>query len=355
MCKWHNFTFADMGRRMISKARRATILDVARKAGVSVGSVSNVINGTRPVSLELQEQVASAAAELGYQINSVAQTLRRRSSRVIGLCTTYVTTVYLRELANALDDIATENGYELVQVMTRQEPEWELQRIRSLMGRQVDGLIFLPSLSPQAALDAISLANTPAVVVDRLCEDNRFHYVIIDNRQAMRKVLAPLLQRGHRRLLFVAQTLDVVTTRHRLAGLEDEARQSGGSLRYEAIERGSDEPAYCNRLKQILTGPDAPTAIITGNSSVALSTIKALQEIGLTWPDDIALVTFDDPEWATVLEHPLSTVRSPTRKIAETVWSLLQDQIQGRAPKPSVTAFEAEVIERTSSIGNPRR
>lgn len=145
-------------------------------------------------------------ARTQHQHQSVAQTLRRRSSRAIGLCTTYVTTVYLRELANALDDIATENGYELVQVLTRQEPARELQRVKNLMSRQVDGLILLPSLSPQASLDAIIQSRTPAVVVDRLCEDNRFHYVIIDNRQAMRRVLAPLLSRGHRRLLFVAQT-----------------------------------------------------------------------------------------------------------------------------------------------------
>jgi LacI family transcriptional regulator len=335
---------------MRSRGRRTTILDVARKAGVSVGSVSNAINGTRPVSPELQQQVAAAARDLGYQINSVAQTLRRRHSKLIGLCTTHLTTVYLRELADALDEIATENGYELIQMLTRQEPERELQRVRSLMGRQVDGLILLPSLEPQAALDAIAAARTPAVVVDRLSEDRRFDYVIVDNRQAMIEVVGRLRRRGHDRILFVAQNLDVVTTRHRLAGLEDEARASAGEMRYEAIERGRDETAYQRRLRRILTRPEAPTAIVTGNSSVALSTIKALQQIGLVWPDDVALVTFDDPEWATVLERPLSTVRSPTRKIAEVVWALLHERINGGAPPPQVVALPAEVVERRSSL-----
>jgi LacI family transcriptional regulator len=274
---------------------------VANAAGVSIATVSYVINGSRPVSAAVQEQVLSAAAALGYQANSLAQTLRRRSSRTIGLCTTNVSTVYLRELANALDEIAAENGYELVQVLTRQEPKRELQRVNSLMSRQVDGLILLPSLHPQAALEAMARSRTPSVIVDRLSEDNRFNYVIVDNRNAMKQLVQSLTAKGHRRLLFVAQNLDVVTTRHRLAGLEEEARASGGTLRYEAIQRGNDEDGYAERLRRMLTQPHPPTAIITGNSSVALSTVRALQAIGVHAPEQVAMATFDDTDNPTVL------------------------------------------------------
>lgn len=334
---------------MPTSAGRATISDVARAAGVSIATVSYVINGSRAVSSEVQEQVFTAAAALGYQANSVAQTLRRRSSRTIGLCTTTVSTVYLRELANALDEIAAENGYELVQVLTRQEPERELQRVNSLMSRQVDGLILLPSLQPQAALDAISRSRTPAVIVDRLGEDSRFNYVIVDNRGAMRRLVQSLTAKGHRRLLFVAQNLDVVTTRHRLAGLEEEAHASGGALRYEAIQRGNDEEAYKERLRQMLTEPHPPTALVAGNSSVALSTVRALQAIDIRVTDQIALATFDDPEWAAVLSPPLTTVRVPFKEIATAVWSLLHAQIKGRQDRAQVVSVAAELVERGSS------
>ena len=338
---------------MSPSRERATISDVARAAGVSIATVSYVINGSRPVSGEVQEQVRSAAAELGYQANSLAQTLRRRSSKVIGLCTTAVSTVYLRELANALDEIAAENGYELVQVLTRQEPKRELQRVNSLMSRQVDGLILLPSLQPQAALDAIARSRTPSVVIDRLSEDDRFNYVIVDNRGAMRQLVQSLTAKGHRRLLFVAQNLDVVTTRHRLAGLEEEARASGGALRYEAIQRGGDEEGYTERLRQMLTQPHPSTALITGNSSVALSTVKALQTIGISVPNHLALATFDDPEWATVLSPPLTTVRVPFKEIAGAAWSLLHTQINGKQDGVRVVSIPAELMERASSAQRP--
>jgi LacI family transcriptional regulator len=335
---------------MSTTAKRPTILDVARAAGVSVGSVSNVINGTRPVSEELKEQVETAAATLGFRMNSLAQTLRRRRSGTVGLCTTNVGTVYLRELANALDEIAAENGYELIQVLTRQEPKRELQRANSLMSRQVDGIVLLPSLQPQAALDAIARSRTPAVIVDRLCEDDRFSYVIVDNRGAMRQLVQSLTAKSHRRLLFVAQNLGVVTTRHRLGGLEEEARASGGALRYEAIERGSDEASFVERLRSMLAQPHPPTALITGNSSVALSTLQAFQAIGIRVPDQIALATFDDPEWATVLSPPLTTVRVPFREIAAATWSLLHAQIEGKQDSPQVVSIATELVERASSI-----
>src|SRR3546814_8805511 len=130
--------------------KRATSRDVAGAVGVSPGSVWNVINGRRPVRVDLRIRVLAAADKLGFHINSVAQTLRRRRSQVIGLCTTYVTTVYLRELADALDAIATRHGYDLIQDFNRQEPNLELRRVPRLLARQVDGLSILPSLHLRA-------------------------------------------------------------------------------------------------------------------------------------------------------------------------------------------------------------
>lgn len=210
-------------------------------------------------------------------------------------------------------------------------------------------MILLPSLQPQATLEAIYRSNTPAVVIDRLCEDDRFSYVTVDNHGAMQAVVKSLVPFGHRRLLFVAQNLSVITTRHRLAGLEEMACASKGIIRYEAIERGNNEIVYVERLRAILSQPDAPTAIVMGNSSVALSTLKALQQIGIAVSEQIALVAFDDPEWATVLRPPLTTVQIPTEKIARHVWALLQGQIDGTSQTPRSITVEAELAQRASS------
>lgn len=331
---------------VVGMNKRPTIADVARQAMVSVGTVSNVFNKTRPVNEQTRERVLEAAHTLGFQINSAAQTLRRRSSKTIGLCTTHLTTAYLRQLAISLDAIAARNGYELIQVQSHQNPEIELTRVQSLLGRQVDGLILLPSLAPQASLDLIAARGTPVVVIDRQPEDKRFSSVIIDNFAAMTDVVSALAEREHRHLLFIAQNLAVATTRQRVAGLETFC-EGRGEMRCEAIERG-DEAGFPSRLAKLLGTEMPPSAIITGNSSVALSTIKTLQNLGKRWPDDLALVTFDDPDWADVLTPPLSTVRTPMDEMAAATWQSLIRQLENRNDQPTSASLRATLITRGS-------
>jgi LacI family transcriptional regulator len=326
--------------------KRPTIADVARQAQVSVGTVSNVINDTRPVAEATRERVVAAAIALGFHINSAAQTLRRKSSRTIGLCTTHLTTTYLRELAIALDAIAARNGYELIQVQSHQDPDTELARVQSLLGRQVDGLILLPSLKPQASLALIAARGTPVVVIDRQPEDARFNNVIIDNFAAMTDVVSTLTEKGHSHLLFVAQNLAVAPTRHRLHALEA-FRDRHGDMTYQAIERG-DEEGFSARLPSLMQGPNPPSAIITGNSSVALSTIRILQRLGIRWPDDVALITFDDPAWADVLTPPLATIRTPMEDMATSAWQLLVSQLNQHNDRPKSIALRAELVARGS-------
>lgn len=326
--------------------KRPTIADVARQAQVSVGTVSNVINDTRPVAEATRERVLDAALALGFHMNSAAQTLRRQSSRTIGLCTTHLTTTYLRELAIALDAIAARNGYELIQVQSHQDPQTELARVRSLLGRQVDGLILLPSLKPQASLELIAARGTPVVVIDRQPEDERFSNVIVDNFAAMTEVVSALTARSHKHLLFVAQNLAVATTRHRLEALKA-FRDRHGELTYQAIERGEEED-FPARLEELMDVASPPTAIIMGNSSVALSTIRALQTLGKRWPDDVALVTFDDPAWADVLTPPLATVRTPMEDMATSAWRLLVSQLNHQNDRPQSIALRAELVARGS-------
>jgi LacI family transcriptional regulator len=318
---------------ILQMTKRPTIADVARQAEVSVGTVSNVINDTRPVAEATRERVLNAAHALGFHMNSAAQTLRRRSSRTIGLCTTHLTTTYLRELAIALDAIVARHGYELIQVQTHQDPQIELARVQSLLGRQVDGLILLPSLAPQSSLDLIAARGTPAVVIDRQPGDARFSSVIIDNFAAMTDVVSALAGKGHRRVLFIAQNLAVATTRDRLSALRAYSDRQG-DLVFQSIERGNEED-FQERLSRLLLRERPPTAIITGNSSVALSTIKMLQALGKRWP-------------AEALCPPLSTVRAPMDEMAASTWQLLIRQLENRDSLPTSAALRTKLIIRQS-------
>ena len=334
---------------MPNLSKRTTITDVARAAGVSVASVSNVLNGTRPVSGAMRARVEEVAVRLGYTASAVAQTLRRRRSMTIGLCMTAVSTAYMRAIAQALDGIAAMHGYELLQVHSHQDPERELHRVRSLLSLQADGIVLVPSLAPERALDAIATDGRPAVVVDRICEDARFDYVALDNRRAMRGVIAHFVARGHRRMLLVAQNLAVITTRHRLEGIADEMAAHAGAVSCAAIERGDDPDALTARLGTILAAADPPTAIVAGNSDVAISLLRALRGLGVCYPDDVALATFDDPDWARALPVEMTTLESPTEEIARVVWAALSAQIEGAPHVPRTAVISSRLMVRASS------
>lgn len=333
--------------------KKPTIVDVARAAGVSVGSASNVLNNTRFVSDDIRDRVLKAADALQYLANPLAQTLRRQRSGVIGFCTTSVTTVYLRSLADALDAVATANGFELVQVLTHADPERELQRVRSQIGSQVDGLMLLPSLLPQRSLDVIASTHTPCVVLDRYVDDDRFSCVAFDNRATMREMAREFLTLGHRRILFIAQNLSVITTRHRIEGLRAEVEAAGlAQADCLTIQQDDTPEAYADRLRTIFASSAPPTAVITGNSKVAIATIRQLQAMGLRWPDDLSLASFDDPEWAALLPVPLSTVVNPIRTMAEEAWSILAAQMRNGETPRQLRWIESAFVQR-GSVGLP--
>lgn len=340
---------------VMKRNKKPTIVDVARAAGVSVGSASNVLNNTRFVSEEIREKVLRTAADLEYLVNPLAQTLRSKRSGVICFCTTSVTTVYLRSLADALDAIATANGFELVQVMTHADPDRELQRIRSQIGRQVDGLFLLPSLEPQRSLDVIASTRTPGVVLDRWVDDERFSCVAFDNRSTMRAMAREMISLGHRRILFIAQNLSVITTRHRIEGLRaemDAASISNGECLI--MQQNDDQDAFSHRLADIFARPSPPTAVITGNSQVAIATIRELQAMKMRWPEDVSLASFDDPEWAGLISGQLSTVVSPVRTMVKEAWELLAAQMRD-PDEPRHTRWIESAFVKRSSIGAPPR
>jgi len=329
--------------------KKPTIVDVARAAGVSVGSASNVLNRTRFVSDEIREKVLRTADELQYFANPLAQTLRRKRSGVICFCTTSVTTVYLRSLADALDAVATSHGFELVQVLTHADPARELARVRSQIGRQVDGLLLLPSLEPQESLDAIALSETPCVVLDRYVDDDRFSCVAFDNQKTMREITRLILASGHERILFVAQNLSVITTRHRIEGLKQEMLSAGLSLRdCLIIQKDETQYFYAKTLVKIFDSPTRPTAIIAGNSKVAIETIRQLKLMNIRWPEDVSLASFDNPEWAEILPIQLSTVDSPIDAMAQAAWAMLSEKMRVLGASRRVRWIDSTFILRDS-------
>jgi LacI family transcriptional regulator len=192
--------------------RGPTILDVAERAGVSVGTVSNVLSGTTRVSERRQQRVREAIEELSYTQNRLAQGLRRRRSPLVGLCVPHTSVAYFAKLVDAFEAVASRRGFEIMQILSHEDPRIEYQRVTSLLNYQLGGLILVASLRPEKTLDAVARSGTPLVVVDRPVGAGRFDQVTFDNRGAMREAVRGLVALGHRRILFVVRIRRLATT-----------------------------------------------------------------------------------------------------------------------------------------------
>ena len=328
-------------------SRKPTVVDVARRAGVSLGTVSNVINGRGHVSDVRRGRVEAAMTSLGYVPNAAAQSLRRSESRVIGLCTPLTSSAYFAALLEMFEELAAAQGYEIMQVLSRGDPALELRRVQALVGRNVDGLILIPTHDARTTLDLVADRNVPTVIVDRVLTDRRFDYVAIDDRKAMREATGAALAMRHRRMLYIVRDVRLPTTRRRIQGFEQAMAQVRGA-HGAVLQRDPSDEAFGAQVERALASAKPPTAIIASNSGIALSLVRVLMNLGLRWPDDVSLVAFDEPVWAPILSPALAVVRHPTADIAQAAWQRVVLRLREPHAAPRRITLEAQLVPAAS-------
>ncbi len=329
---------------------KVTISDVARRARVSVGTVSHVLTGRIPVTAERRERVARAIETLGYVPNVHAQGLRRAVSNVVGVCFPHVSTSYLNDLSEAIERNASHDGYGVLHVFSRHDPAAELKRVRELIRYQVDGLILFPGSAPERALDLAHAKALPVVMIDRPSEDPRFDSVTVDNRAVMREAIRQLVALGHRRLLFVCRSRKLLVTQTRMQGAKAALRAAPAPVDLAVLEVGEDEPVFLGALRRSMLAGAPPTAIVTSNSHQASLVLGILREVGAAIPSSVSLLTFDDPEWSRLVQPRLSVIRQPAAAMARAAWSMLLRRM-GDPDRPAESIALEEEIELRESVG----
>jgi LacI family transcriptional regulator len=338
----------------MQKVRKPTITDVAREAGVSVGTVSHVLNGTTNVSASLRERVERAMGRLGYEQNMLAHAQRRQRSPVVGLSVPHVASAYLAALIDSFEDIAAGRGYQVMQVLTRRDPQVELRRVRELLRHRVSGLLLVPTLEPRQTLDLIHASGTPAVLVDRPSGDPRFDEVTFDNRGVMGEAVAQLIRLGHRRILFVVESQQLSISHQRIEALHARAAAAHRPVAATVMEVGDDPDDYARRLGEALQGPASPTAVIVSNSVVAARTLRVLRALKDAYPTRISLLAFEEPDWADLTSPRLSVIRQPVREIAREAWELLLRRMNNEPFPVQHLQLQAEIAWRESVQKAPR-
>ncbi|MBP7964122.1 MAG: LacI family DNA-binding transcriptional regulator [Caldilineaceae bacterium] len=303
-----------------------TMSDVAAQAGVSVTTVSHVINSTRPVSADLRERVVVAMAALNYQPNRLARSLRQGRTHTIGMIVPDNANPYFAEVARGIEETAYQNDYSLILCNSAGDLDRERFYINVLLEKQVDGIILVAAGSSTSNIANIALP--PMVVVDRDLPNIHADAVLTENAQGGQLATEHLLALGHRRIACITGASDVTPTAERATGYRQALVAAGVEVDENLVVKGDFHYAsgYA-AAKGLLTGPNPPTAIFACNDLMAVGAISAGIELGLRIPADLSIVGFDDVQLASFTNPPLTTVAQPKREMGTLAVSLLLERM----------------------------
>jgi LacI family transcriptional regulator len=301
--------------------------DVARRAQVSVTTVSHVLNDTRFVAPATREAVLAAVRETGYVPNTIARSLVMSKTDTIGLALSSISNPYFGELTHHLQAEAEQRGYSILIADTRDNPERELKVVRELHERRADGIILAVSAEPTETLEYLAQRQVPVVLVDRMINSG-LDEVGTENVEATSHLVEHLAGRGHRRIGMVSGLAGLATTEERVVGYRLGLERAGLAYDEELLRGGSSdaEPAR-GATAQLLQMPDPPTALIVANNQMTIGAMRALRDAGLSVPGDVALGAFDDFDWADLFEPRLTTIAQPHRELAAKAVDLMVSRI----------------------------
>jgi LacI family transcriptional regulator len=310
--------------------------DVASRAGVSTSTVSHVLNGTRKVSPASVQAVQQAIQALGYIPNTLARSLARSSTSTIGVAISALSNHYFSETVHAIESECAKHGYMMLFVDTHDDPEQELRVVTALHHRRVDGVILAPS-NDSKALEYLRTNQIPAVLVDRMMSA-QFDQVGVENTQATQALITHLIGHGHRRIGFIAGRTGFSTTDERVAGYKAALQAAGLAFDPQLLVNGGSNTEPARQATVQLLGLDAPpTAIMAGNNLMTLGAMHALRDAQLEVPGQMALVGFDDFDWADFFVPRLTLIAQPVNELgARAVHLLLQRMATPEATPHSV-------------------
>jgi LacI family transcriptional regulator len=328
-----------------------TIADVARAARVSTATVSRVLNGNTEVNSELAARVNKAIRDLAYQPSRIARGLRTQRTAVWAVVISDIRNPFFTDMVRGVEDIAYANGYSLVLCNAEEDPVKEARYLQLAVAEHMGGVIVAPASSSKTDVSVLLERGVKVVTVDRKLSGPRLvDRVLIDNQGGAEMAVSHLVEGGCRRVACISGQADVSTAVDRLAGYKAGLRSHGIRVTPQLIRAGDyREQSGKAAMEELLALPRMPDAVFVSNNLMTLGALAAISEAGLQIPNDIAVVGFDDPSWASLLRPSLSTVAQPTYDLgAETARMLLQ-RIEGYTGPARELVLSPSLRPRASS------
>lgn len=332
----------------------AGIRDVAKLAGVSVGTVSNVLNRPGEVSDESVSRVHRAIADLGYIRNDAARQLRAGVSSTVGFIVLDGQNPFFNEVVRGAEDEAAQDGFAILYGNSDQDAARQNMYLDLFEEQRVRGVLISPFGDVTDRLERLRARGIPAVLVDRFSGDGQFSSVSVDSIAGGKMAAQHLIDVGRRRLAFVGGSFDIRQISDRLAGARVAVESSDAPVSLEVVVTGAptvEDGVAAGR--RILDRPrrDWPDAIFAANDLLALGLLQSLVLGGrLLVPRDLALIGFDDITFAAAAAVPLSSMRQPKLTIGQTAFRILMDQAAAPGTIPRQTVFQPELVARRSTL-----
>jgi LacI family transcriptional regulator len=338
-----------------------SIHEVAKRARVSIATVSRTINGVPTVAPQLSRRVWKVIEELGYYPNTQARSLVSGRSRTFGLIVSEITNPFFPEIVQSFEDVAVQNNYEVLLTSTVHDPKRMALSVRRMIERRVEGVAIVTFGMEDALLEDLKSRNVPLVFIDVGPALPRISNIRIDYLHGLRQAVQHVAALRHERIAFISGPLTLKSAVARQRAFSHSMEEIG--LPIEAsylIEGDHTMEGGIAAMRKLLALPNRPTAVICSNDMTAMGVIRESYDQGVHIPRDLSVIGFDDIRLAQFVVPPLTTVRMSQTDIARLAFDALLAEVQRKTPSPGGTEYTlrtALVLRHSTAMApkNPNR
>jgi len=327
-----------------------TIYDVAREAGVSMATVSRVVNNNPNVKPQTRKKVFEAIERLGYRPNAVARGLASKKTTTVGVVIPDISNAIFAEVARGIEDIANMYHYNIILCNADKKKDKEIRVINTLLEKQVDGLLFMGGTVTEEHSQAFKTANVPIVLCATTDENGAIPSVDIDHEAAAFDAVQVLIKQGHTSIGMISGTLqDPANGYARFQGYKRALQSAGIAYDEELVRIGNYRyESGVDAMKYFLELPKRPTAVFSATDEMAIGAIHCIQDFGLKVPDDISVISVDNSRMASMVRPQLTAVAQPMYDIGAVSMRLLTKLMKKETVEHAKVVLPHEIVTRQS-------
>jgi LacI family transcriptional regulator len=329
-----------------------TIKDVARKAGVSISTVSRVINDSKPVTDEIKQKVLDVIKETGYVPNPLARSLVTKKSQLIGVIIPEVSDSFVSEIVNGIEEVAKMYDYDILLANTYSDKEQELKSINLLRAKQVEGIVMMSWLIDEEHIDFIKNSQIPATYISKTARGFDVYSVSISNTKATYDMTKYLIDKGHKKIGYIMTSKDTtVMEKERYIGYEKAMNEANLKIYDELVRSGDTEyEGGYKSMNEILNTNNIPDAVFVTGDESAIGAINAIFDAGYRVPEDISVAGFNDVKLASIYRPKLTTVHQPLYDMGAVAIRMVIKMINGEVLDEKKVELPYRIVERESVI-----